>query len=158
MVRKLYTHQEDIMSSQLQAFSIDGTRATLDYDDYMFVSNITRAVIEIELAPDADYVEFSRAMQYAAHLFTLGFEAANPYDHEDIGDVPCDDDGLPGTVSMRMSALRDFGGDLRNLWDSPRFDSCGHHRSRRISATKERRGYRPWQSNKQQALISRLFN
>lgn len=154
------------MGTAIQAFSIDGTTLTMDYEGSvdkgcivtMDVSNF-RGVMEVEFTPDADYAEFSRVIQEAAHRFTLGFEAANDWVEEDY---PCDDDGMPTIVSMRLSALRDFGGDLHDLWDSPRFDSCGRIRSRRISATKERRGYRPWQSKKQSkkqaALLERLFN
>jgi hypothetical protein len=138
------------MRDNIQALSIDGNTATLDYDDctvVMDVSNL-RGIMEVELTPeyDLDYKEFSHEMYLSCLQFTEDYEDAQ---------VICDE-GHATVVSMRLSTLRDFGGDLTNQLDSRRFDSG--HRSRKFSATKERRGYRPWQSARQRDLIGRLFN
>jgi hypothetical protein len=59
-----------------------------------------------------------------------------------------------GKISMRLSALREFGGDLRNQYDSPRFDQPkwwrsrmenGHRRTRKDFRINGNHDYKPWQ-------------
>jgi len=53
---------------------------------------------------------------------------------------------VPQKASMRLTTLRDFGGELNNLWDSPRFDSPGYQsRKAAHSCHKDYKVYRPWQ-------------
>lgn len=54
---------------------------------------------------------------------------------------------LGNKVSMRKSALKEFGGDLENLWDSSRFE-CGKRSrgwQRKKATKKDSKSYRPWQ-------------
>jgi hypothetical protein len=147
----------------LNAISIDGTQATLDYDDCVIVTAVSnlKGYMEVELTPDADYADFCRVIQAACQRFTLGFEAANDYISEDVEDYPCDDDGIQVKMSSRMSHHRDFGGDVRNLYDL-RLDRDGRDNKERMHcrypkhATKKsyhhypRGSYRPWKGLKNQ--------
>lgn len=53
---------------------------------------------------------------------------------------------VPQKASMRLTTLRNFGGELDNLWDSPRFDSHVRSRNAAHSCHKDYKvHYRPWQ-------------
>jgi len=50
--------------------------------------------------------------------------------------------------SMRVSALRNFGGDLHNLYESTRFDSGKESRRGKHNTKKDRKYFiKPWQVN-----------
>jgi hypothetical protein len=56
-----------------------------------------------------------------------------------------------GMLSMRLTALREFGGPLLNLYDSRRFDSGWQSRTHSGSKCRKdfrcnsKRDYKPWQ-------------
>jgi len=55
-----------------------------------------------------------------------------------------------GKLSMRLTALREFGGSLISLYDSHRLDSGWQSRRARRSCRKDfrcnsKRDYKPWQ-------------
>lgn len=137
----------------LQSASIVDETMTLTYDDCTIVMSTRKVgVMEVEFTPDYDdeYLEFSYEMAFYGMLFNQSHEDAL------VTDYSCDDgEGVRG--SMRLTALKALGGDLNSLYDSERFDSDTRSRGYGARPAKERRGYRPWQSNRQRNLLDRLF-
>lgn len=51
-------------------------------------------------------------------------------------------------ISMRKSALKIYGGNLKNLYDSPRLECGFESRNAGHSCKKDKKSYRPWRSRK----------
>ena len=55
---------------------------------------------------------------------------------------------MPEKISMRLSSLRDFGGDLHCLFDVRRFDNGYHSKGHRKHwCHKDDRSFKAWQHN-----------
>lgn len=62
-------------------------------------------------------------------------------------------------ISMRLSALSFYCGDLKNLYDSKRFDNGSQSRYHRHATRKDwqgtsRRDYKPWRIHKANKTVS----
>ena len=52
---------------------------------------------------------------------------------------------LPSHTGIRKGLVKSNGGDLNNLWDSPRFDSNRRSRRSGYNSHKDSKAFKPWQ-------------
>ena len=96
----------------------------------MHLDNIDNAVRKVRLAEKAKILSELAAVE----------ELLNPKTIKTIMETE-----LPSHTGTRKGLIKSNGGDLNNLWDSPRFDSNRRSRRSGHNSHKDYKTFKPWQ-------------
>lgn len=74
----------------------------------------------------------------------------DPFD-DGLYDYPFDTEAQK--IGMSLGVLKEFGGDLKNQYDSIKWEQPGY----RCRCHKDKKGFKPWRQKKQKTLKKKLF-